>query len=342
MEDTTAINISTANENAWLVYLAILSFVLVVSLCIVLPMTRIVAMIKKRADKLAKERAGTIITAFDPPLGLSPAEIGMLYDTVCGDKEVRATLFDLAQKRIITLNSQNSVSVIDQQAYDHLPDYAKVAVRIFDQQTAKSDKQYSSHTIVGHIDSRAYAYTFKIPVRQTRKLFTDAVWTSLRDKGYKLKKYRQTFWQHLIYVFLGFWSLPWVGTVFFGGNVNDHTVARFSLDSIFVAGPLSAFILGIFLWPVYLLLSYFCLSLFIKIAGRYWINTKQVRQIWPQLEGYRRFLSVVDLQRIQFESIETPLQAVVDSLPYAIVFNLETKWQERLQGIELANKNRLT
>lgn len=335
METTT----SYSTDDPIIILALILGVLFVVFMVTLMPVVIIAAVTRRKAERFMNQRTGTIITQFDPPLDLSPAEIGLLYDTVCNHKEVRATLFDLTQKNIIRFNSTNKVSVINQSAYQKLPEYAKIAVRMFDDQTAKNDKQFSDFTITSYIDGEPKVTTLKIPQKQTTTLFTESVRQSLKNKGYEIKKFRPAFWRRVIFFYIVLWAIPWLLTILFGGVVNNEIVKSFSLDSV-IQGAASSFAAGIFLAPLYLLISFIMVKIFIKIAGKYWVNTKQVRKLWPTLEGYRRFLKTVDLSRLQYESTNSPLDTVTDTLPYAMVFNLDTKWEERLKAIK--NQNKIT
>lgn len=289
------------NGPAALFVIMVLIFIL--AMIPIVPGLIISALVRRRVEAILRQHAGTVIVEYDPPHGLSPAEIGLLYDTTCDDKEIRATLFELARKHTIEMTSENSVTIIDQAALDQLPEYARIAVDI-------------------HTGKRS---------SQTKGAFTRAVRESLQTKGIAVRSYYRGFWLRVLLVMTILLLLLWLGTAATGIDSNGTHYAAWTLEAIGI-GALWALSIGFFAFPVLLLASFFGILIFVKIAGRAWINTRQVRAIWPELEGYRRFLVETDLSRIQFESEDRSHNPVTDTLPYAMVFNLETKWRDRLRG----------
>ena len=318
-------------SNPWII-LGLLSLTVFLIIMIpLLPALAVAALLRRRVDRVLKQNTATIITQYEPPRDLSPAEIGLLYDSICGEKEIRATLFDLAQKKIISFASDKSVSVTNKAAYEALPEYAKIAVRLFDEQTARTDKQSIVETItILDINGQPQQLTFNQPIRQSVYAFTRAVRLSLRSKGISTKNYHVEFWKRVFFGYWLAWTLPWIFISSIGGTFNDIPHAAWSLSAILIGFNFSL-IFGIFLFPAYFSVSFLSLKLFVKIAGPVWLNTKQVRQLWPELEGYRRFLKTVDVPRLQ-STDSASSSSTIDTLPYAIVFNLDAKWQERSLG----------
>ena len=320
-----------STDNIWIV-LGIISLVLFLLILLpLLPGIVVTAIVRRRVETVIKRNSATIITQYKPPLDLSAAEIGLLYDSACDAKEIRATLFELQQRGVIVKNTENSVTVVDQSAYAQLPEYARIAVRMFDRQTAKADPGQLRSIVTTQTagDTPTTVTLLSIPTRQTRRAFTRAVQDSIRARGIAIRDYHKEFYKRILYLYLFFWSLPGIFIIMLPAEINGVSYPAFSLQN-FLSAPAYAFGIGFLLFPVYLALSFATLAIFVKIAGRYWINTKQVRQLWPELAGYKRFLEATDLSRIQFESQQTTHKPVIDTLPYAIVFNLETKWRKRL------------
>ena len=85
---------------------------------------------------------------------------------------------------------------------------------------------------------------------------------------------------------------------------------------------------GFFLWPVIWGFGIFVVYLWGKIAGSHWLNTSDVRKVWPELEGYRLFLKQVEIDNAEFATKTNDIEAAVDaSLPYTIVFSFNSNWQ---------------
>lgn len=311
--------------------------VLVISIIVFLALTILflpgiiaAALARRRVEKAFRAQAGTIIAHYEPPHNLSPAEVGLLYDSATDNKEIYATLFDLQQRHIIQITSANEVRVLDQTAYHQLPEYAKIAVRMFNAEFAKNDPALKTFPITVLSEHGQQVHTVNLPIlNQSTHAFNQAVLRSLRQRGIHVNNYHIAFWARVTILYLIIWALPSVIVFFTGVEVNNSQQESMSIGAL-LAAPFFSLLFGIFLSPVYFLFAFFAVKLFINIAGRYWINTKQVRRIWIDLEGYRRFLAATDLSRIQFESTNLEHSPTVATLPYAIVLNLETNWRNRL------------
>ncbi len=112
--------------------------------------------------------------------------------------------------------------------------------------------------------------------------------------------------------------------------LNNEVVSILSLEVItWTIGMI--LIVGIVLFPFYLLTGYAISALWAKLAGRSWLSNRRVRSTWPQLEGYRLYLEKVELNRLQYESKDPFNDPITKALPYAIVYSLGTKWQARFK-----------
>ncbi|CAN5337258.1 hypothetical protein BH09PAT4_BH09PAT4_07370 [soil metagenome] len=285
------------------------------------------AALRKKAEQFYQAREHTVIAQYDPPFGLSPAQLGLLYDMKCEDKEIRATLFVLQKRGVISIDSMEAVTVLDQNAFQNLEDYEKIAIRMFDKNTAGFDAARSMPITMLDNDGSAQTVTIPLPRARSRYEFTEAVQKSLRAKGYHMKNYTFSFTLRVLAVafLVSLWPMASAAIPL---DSNGITYPGWSIQS-FGSATLFTMVIGIIAFPLYLLFGYLFMRLYVRIAGRAWLNTKQIRQLWPELEGYRLFLQQVELDNIQFES--TQHGPVSSALPYAMVFNLDTKWQQRLK-----------
>jgi hypothetical protein len=80
------------------------------------------------------------VVAHKPPLGLSPAEIGYLYDMRCSHNEIIATLFEIEQRGIIRIVDHNTIQVINDANYVDLHEFEKIAIRFMNGDTATAEK----------------------------------------------------------------------------------------------------------------------------------------------------------------------------------------------------------
>jgi len=288
----------------------IIGTVIVAILCIlILPVFLVVALTQKKAEECKRNRENTIVAQYDPPKNISPAEAGYLYDMNCGKKELEATLFDLERRRVIRLIDKNKVLVSDSQAYSTLKDYEKIAISIF-----SSGINANNQNIV-----------------QTKSLtiedFNRSVKASVIDKGFNIKSKTYEISKRAIFfaIMLSLW--PLLISLIAGINFNNVSYRPWAFGSL-TSGIIMMFIADIFLAVFYVGAGYIMIKLWVKIAGEYWLGSKAVRVFWPELEGYRLFIKQTDLDHIQYDAEQKDSTAIEITLPYAIAFNLKTKWQE--------------
>lgn len=307
----------------------IVSVICAVPLLTVTPLIILTALARRRADDLMKQRIGTIVTQYDPPYGLSPAEVGMLYDMKADALEIRATLFDLMNRGIITFTEQSSVEVIDQGRYQDLRDYEKIAVRLYADTSHLNEAARIIPVTFTNESGVSKTIQFSLPPKRSRYAFAAAVRASLREKGYHVRSYILTFLVRagIIGAIISLWplllaSFPW--------TVNGVEYPAWSAEALGSVIPM-ALLFIMLLWPLYLAAGALVIWLWAKFASRYWLHSATTRKIWPTLEGYRLFIKQVDLDNIQFESAQAQhFTPVTKTLPYAMVFHLDTKWQQRL------------
>lgn len=320
------IDVALNGFSAYIVFIIIICIFLLLIFVVISPVLLLSATLRKQAERFRQQRDGTVIAQYEPPLGLSPAEIGLLYDMKCDDKEIRATLFQLQQRKVILMDSLSKVSVINPEDYEHLEEYEKVAIRMFDKEaTALEPSKTFPITVTS--ENGTQTYNLPIPAAKSKYHFTTAVQQSLAAKGYKTKSYTGTFITRVMIAstLFGLWPMASIAIPL---DSNSVTYPAWSIQSVGSA-LVFTIVIGIIAFPLYLLFGYLFMRLYVRMAGRAWLNTKQIRRLWPELEGYRLFLAQVDLDNIQFESEQG--NPVTATMPYAMVFNLDTKWQQRLR-----------
>lgn len=292
------------------------------------PALILAALIRRRAEHVLNERQTSIITQFDPPRDLSPAEVGLLYDMKCDEKELMATLFHLEQRGIIAITSSDSVKIVNDDAYANLAKYEKLAIKAAKGETETLRLPKESH--INYVNPNTGQLELSVPnflSRKGRLAFTLAVQESIEQKGIRMNNYQSAFTLRVLVLWflIGLWPLVFAATP---GTSDGVTHSAWSIESL-VVSFFAIIFMGMFLFPAYIIAACLVVWIWTKVAGRYWLNTKQARAIWPELEGYRRYLKQVDLGHIQFEST-SGIDPVTKTLPYAIVFGLDTKWQQRL------------
>ncbi len=176
-------------------------------------------------------------------------------------------------------------------------------------------------------------YQFNLPLPQQKSLraFARAAQRSIVNKSIPMQSFASGFMKRTL-IITGIVALLPMLIAGLPGTANDVAYDSWSNDA-FSGAVFLTMLAGIFLLPAYIGFAALMVSIWAKLAGRYWINTRQARALWPELEGYKLYLEQVDLDNIQFESTDRGANPVTKTLPYAIIFGLDTRWQARLQGV---------
>ena len=288
----------------------------------------IAAIVRRVHEHRLKRYADTIIAQYDPPQDLLPAEVGYLYDMKCDDKEIRATLFDLDIRGVISIVDKNTVLITNQTMFEQLREFEKIAVKIYSGK-AGIYIEPSERKLSDYISPQGQMIQVQVPYLEnnTRLGFSMAVRASLKERGYPIKSYVLSILlrSFIPAFFASLWLFGIVGLISTqNGSINISV-------EILPAVLTMTLILMIVFYPVYYGIGLCLTLLWSKIAGRYWLYSKKTRSVWRELEGYKLFLEKVDLDRIQFESATAHvISPTIKTLPYAIVFGLDTDWQKRL------------
>lgn len=239
----------------------------------------------------------TILTEYEPPTDMTPAEMGYLFDSRMTSSEVIATLLDLEQREYLTLNKNNisGTEIIKavRQNYDNL----------------SLHEVFILNNIQGKTDLSLFM------LKNNRKFKTE-VMKSLMSKGYirKQEEFINYYARRVIiaYLLLIVPLFAWMATSGMNGVI--------------------AFIgLSIFLFPVFLGIALVVAYIYDKIVGQQGQWTNKLKKVWSSIEGYRIFVQKVELDRIHFESDKMRILTKNKALPYAVALGMNTKWKERLE-----------
>ncbi len=312
-----------------LFFYVVAALLLIILGTFLLPAFIVAAVGRRRAEYVRNRRQAAVIAQYEPPLGLSPAEMGLLYDMQCGQNEIVATIFSLEHRGVIAIVKQGNVNVINKAAYEALEEYEKIAIRIWKGDTEELDAPQQVPVIyLNPINGEKHTYDLILPSKKSRAAFAAAVRASVERKGIKMNNFASAFMLRAVIIaaLLGYLLLL---TAAFPGTSNGAPYSAWSWTAISSAA-IFTLIFDIILSPVYLAAGFLAVYAWIKIAGRYWMNTKQARAVWPELEGYCLYLKQVELDDIQFQTSSGHLDSVAAVMPYAMIFGLDTKWRELL------------
>ena len=238
---------------------------------------------------------------YDPPLGLSPAEIGYLFDSKIGNKELVATILDLEQRKILKIDKTYENTLNIYKISDNYKDLKLHEQLIIDNLSVFKNIEITSHVIL--LD------------------FNKVVRRSLANNGYISPKIS------FIGYFIGKTLVIYISIVV---ALIIYFVFLTKGDLIFlVTLSILVFVLGFPLFLAFALVSAYINNL---VSGHSGLWNQKARSIWPDIEGYREYVRQVELDELQFESEKLKIKSKNKTLPYAVALGLNTKWQERFKN----------
>jgi Predicted membrane protein (DUF2207) len=270
-------------------------------------------------------RQSIVYAAYEAPNNLSPAEVAFLYDRRFGEQELLAMLFDLELRQKITLKT--------------LPDhYGEVDfhIRVISEPMADDLRVFEQELLVSLIAFGATASWHAVKADNSiwKSTIEHTLEEALIEKGYLQPE--TSFWQKSsLYLCVGAllavltvvlpailandMQTPRSSAALFGDTYADlrHDMAVFVVFMLWTAAT-----------AVYAFSSYVGISAF-RRAMNVQKGTRLLRSIWPQIEGFRQYLVVVEQDRIAFENKTAREAARQSALAYAVGLNLTTRWEAR-------------
>lgn len=259
-----------------------------------------------RRSRLRKMvRAQTIITQYDPPKDMTPAEIGYLYDVRLQTNEFVATIFDLEHRGIVSIDTAGKPT-IKKAAPQGLKVYEQYIYRIIESGEIATLQYPMNFT---------HLYSFKSLVKG-----------SLVEQGYLNK----SFLKGLIISALKMTFLvsPLSMTVFIVGFV---VIMQMPILDIIFFVPIVLVMSTVFFLPLYMISGIILTAIYVARNGMYWVGTKQLRAIWSDIEGYRIFVKQVQLKKIRFEAEKSKSKAIERDFAYAIALSMDVDWRARFR-----------
>lgn len=259
-----------------------------------------------RRIQLAKQiRRKVIVAEYQPPLGLSPAELGYLYDTKVRNQELVATLLDLQQREVISIRQKN--------------DYPFATPNKNSDTKLKPHEQY----LVNALGKGSTLH--RVFFLRHRTFFEATLYEQLVTAGYLESSLfsgakNWILWLNLLGVFI------------FPGSL---CIAALFKPDLGILGLLSTFFGGVFIMlvfgllgaPIYTIFSGITLAIYTRIAGKSWLRTRKLKDEWRAIEGYRQYVHMVELDNLQFESSTLKGMSKNSTLPYAIALGFSVSWK---------------
>lgn len=265
--------------------------------------------IRSRRQRLLAEN--TIIAEYTPPPNLRPGEIAYLYDQSVDTQEYLSTLFDLELRGYLTLTPGSSPGLIRATATD------KKVTALMNYESELYYTAIRAETNMKHYGS----WTERLWGSQ----FDNLIDLDLQQKGL-LNPIQEntTYTSRMSLGLMGFALLWCMFFVIYGDGIQTYE----DLDKFLTIWIMIFIFAGLVVLTVpFIAFGY---RVF-KKARRLAKMTDALEELWPELEGYRRYVAAVELNRIQFKNKDQEELALNEAQPYAIAFNLDTKWQDRFK-----------
>ncbi|MFZ8832614.1 MAG: DUF2207 domain-containing protein [Candidatus Caldipriscus sp.] len=285
----------------------------------------------------------SIMVEYEPPDNLKPAEIGTLVDEYADDRDIVATIIDLAIRGYLKIKplGNKDVEIEILREGDDLKGYEK---RIF-----KAIKESAEDGKVLRLGEGAKYY-----IRSLLELVKDEVYGLLAQMGYFQKnpdrvRMEYTFlgtviffialftaWflqNYLIFAFILFlfFSINIITTFFalFIGAMMFTMIVDEYKDSSIISGVISVLndpSIGV---PLGLLLA----GAIISFMGRYMPRkTEKGVEMYKRVLGFKEFIKRVEEDRLKRMMEEDPTK-IERIIPYAIVLGIENIWIEKIGNV---------
>ncbi len=246
---------------------------------------------------------GTIVPEYEPPVGMLPAEGGIIYDEKMDNKDITATIIDLARrgylklketdKKVLGINAGKEWQLIKTEKQNDLIGYEKdLLTEILGAKNEVSLSQLKSDQHIG----------------RNIKEIKNKIYETVASKGWFVKNPEKA---RAKFMAIGFGILAFF--IFFGEAILDIGLSIITIGSIIVSA-----------------------LLFIIFAQFMPQKTKEGILMREKLQGFKMFLSVTEKDRVKFHfSPSEHPEKFAEYLPWAIIFGVEKEWAEVFKGIDL-------
>ena len=243
------------------------------------------------------EKKGSIVVRYKPPENLTPAEAGTLIDDRVDNKDISATIIDLAHKGYLQIEKKKEKNLIFKRE------------NIILKKVKSPDNNLKEHELI-LFNGIFSGFETSVDLKELKKYFYS---TAKRFKDYM---YRYITEQKKLYTF----NPKIVRNIFVVAGAIFIFIAMFYpyniRTDIFTGSLLSAL---------------FCFLFSIIMPQKSHLGAKLYRDIL----GFKEFIEKVEHDRLKRLAEENP-QIFSEILPYAIAFNIEKKWSKKFDNINIS------
>lgn len=307
---------SAGEATLWLI-LAIFVMVLLLSSPIIIPLVVTLTTLR-RLERQSDLRDKTVVIGYSSPDRLSPAQLGFLYNNKITTNEMRATIIDLCQRDIVSIDAVGEVGLKKTNIIRNLPSYEQLAILVYlgGTNTLLDYNQTFSKKVRENI-KRVASFGVIYPDR-VEELFKESLYRNLINGGYfKIgsERYYKNLVKNMIITICV--SIAIVASII--SIVISDLISGFFI--LFFVAFLITMLLPIVL-PIAWVVAKMWVGLFARVTHNYSLGTDKLKDFWPSIKGYRDFLVQTEAERISFE-LKDSKRISNEHLPYALALDIE-------------------
>jgi len=250
---------------------------------------------------------------YESPSKLSPAEIGYLYDTKISKNELVGTLFNLEDRKIISISSSGKLKQIND----------SIRLSEFEEYICSLVRRGTLTSINEKLDSTIYQ-TFSSMVRES--LVSSEYMQDNLLSGFISSSLKIALRIYIVSVvtFIAYWFI----TAYYF-HALDFALGEYGKISILVI--LMFIIISATYFILYIIAGAILTLIFVKINGTIWIGTKKLKKIWNDIEGYKIYIRQAQLDRLKFENNEIKKASNEKDFAYAVALGMNINWKNRFK-----------
>lgn len=253
-----------------------------------------------------------ITVKYEPPSGLSPAEMQHLFGSLPFERTLAATLVSMLH-----------------QSYIHIEVKGERKLFKLGPKSSASANSYEK-LVLEHMGEHGVTFddlASSMASDATARAFRRGVHDVLREK--KLiagKQVNQFFIRSLKITIVLLLTVVW-WPLFVFALVHTLSVSVSDFSSIADFASYGATYSAILLLPL-IIASVFVMKYRSQLLGRRWMATPKLDRQWPQIIGFREFTVHCYRSKLKFSSDELSKKARISILPYAIAFGAARNWRD--------------
>lgn len=283
------------------------------------------AFFMRRVIRRQQLRSSIVTAQYEPPAGLSPAEMGYLFDGSFGEAETVGTIIDLLQRGVLKQHPNDKKHIfVSTKIPDKLTVLEKCLVKLIESKKEGASIKSLTYGFL-KTDWHTGGESWGVPAGK-KYYYNEIIHNDLKQRGFVKGHSAWHFITqsvrmdiYLLFILVVLPLLTW-NSINFVRNGGIEFKELFNIMGLLAMVPV---LLIPFFLPA-MVLAY----IRAKIVGRTWIRTPKLKKIWPQIEGFREYIRLTEQDRLSFETTLLKDKARNRALPYSIALGLSNNWEE--------------